>query len=199
VHYYKDEEEQDILEALSDHEVESTGLKVNKEFNILEYLTKSRRFNRALSLICTSSTSDEETLYCLDLEKLHNFLETKFRSLLELVKVDEGCSNEQSEKGAIQKWVEMLFSEIPSPVIAYSFLIKKLGMSLPSHLHNVLFPKPKEESKKMFRGSKKEMAATEKEMAHKESEKRESNKNQGLLKFFSTVSKIEGVVKKKVN
>ena len=132
VHTYKDEEDQDILDALSDDELEHAGIAASKEFNILEYLSKSRKFNKALSLICTTSTVDEEALYCLSLEKLHKFLDQKYNELLTLIKSDEGCQTKASEKGLIQKWVEILFSEMQVLVLLNILLLftAQVGKSL---------------------------------------------------------------------
>ena len=121
--FYNHESEVDILNNNYDEEKVSQFRK-EEEFDIIANMISDQKFLNAIESITDYTEIDSGKFYWLSQKKLYSFLESKFDKLIKVVVQDEGGSDSIISEGIKRRTGEILYNDLQSPIIGYSFLIK---------------------------------------------------------------------------
>ena len=145
----------DVLDAL-DEDTSESSFKREENFDLITHLVTSKTFRKALQKITDVTTISDVDYFSLNEQKLQTWLDEKFDRLAKVIALDEKECPTEIKTAIKLKTAAILYNEIPSPIIGYSYLVPKLGFKNAEALVSILFP-PKPAAQKVFKGTKAEM------------------------------------------
>ena len=113
----------DILDNNYDEEKVS-HFKKEEEFDIIRNMMSNKTLIAAIERITDFTETESGKFYCLNQDKLFSFIESKFDKLVKTVAEDEGGIDAKVSLDIKKRTGEIIYNELKSPIIGYSFLIK---------------------------------------------------------------------------
>ena len=156
--FHLKDKEVDVLDNINEEEKSEDAIyNFEVDFDIISYFTKSSSIMKKIGVICSQIKNENETIkYALSPKKLNKWLERKFELLCKAVTIDEEGLHGEINKATKIKASEIFFSEIPSQIIAFSFLVNTLELEGNNALKRLIFPPPAKKQS-IYKGSKADM------------------------------------------
>ena len=114
--------EVDALNNYEDNE-KSSHLQKEEEFDIISHMISNDSILSAIESITDFTETESGKFYSLNQNKLYSWIDSKFEKLALSVAKDEGNGSGEINDNIKSRTGEMLYNEIQSPIIGFSYLV----------------------------------------------------------------------------